>query len=118
MFSFGIEQKGMLVYVDAIIRFKSCQFYSHNTEMHKISHGHLWRDNVCPPLSSAMASFSMEPYETKSVDRKFLSIDTMLKFNHQKINQFQKVLLLIDLETSSIKFSINVLIHRNDRWWW
>ena len=23
----------------------------------------------------------------------------MLKFNHQKINQFQKVLLLIDLET-------------------
>ena len=46
-----------------------------------------------------MASFSIEPYETKSVDRKFLSIDTMLKLNHQKINQFQKVLLLNNLET-------------------
>ena len=41
MFSYGIEQKGILVYVDVIIRFKSCQFYSHNAEMHMISHGHL-----------------------------------------------------------------------------
>ena len=106
MFSYAIL-------VDVIIRFKSCQLYGHNMEMHLISHSHLYRDNACPPLSSPMASFNIEPYETKSVDRKFLSIDTMLKFNHQKINQFQKVLLLIDLET--FVFSINVRIHKNDR---
>ena len=34
MFSYGI-----LVYVDVIIRFKLCQFYGHNREMHKISLG-------------------------------------------------------------------------------
>ena len=34
MFSYGI-----LVYVDVIIRFKSCQFYGHNTELDKISLG-------------------------------------------------------------------------------
>ena len=56
-------------------------------------------------LSSHMASFSIEPYETKSVDRKFLSIDTMLKFHHQKINQFWKVILLIDLETSHFLYN-------------
>ena len=69
-----------------IIRIKSCKFSNHNTEMHVISHGHLQRDNICPPLFSPMASFSIEPNETKSVDREFLSIDTKLKFNHQRIN--------------------------------
>ena len=34
MFSYGI-----LVYVDVITRFKSCQFHGHNMEMHKISLG-------------------------------------------------------------------------------
>ena len=99
MFSYGIEQKGILVYVDVIIRFKSCQFYGHNMETHVISLSHKYRDNVGPPLSSSMTSLCIEPYKTKSVDRKFLSIDTTLKFNHQKINQFQQVLLLIDLDT-------------------
>ena len=73
--------------------------------MHVISHSHLQRDNVCPPISSPLARFSIGPYETKSVDIKFLSIDTVLKFNHQKINQFQKVLLLIDLETSCFLYN-------------
>ena len=100
MFSYGI-----FVSVDAIIRFKSCQLYGQNRETHVISHGHLCRDNVCPPLSSTNTNFSIELYETKSVDRKFLSIDTMLKFYHQKINQFWKFLLLIDLETSHFLYN-------------
>ena len=79
--------------------------------MHKISHSQLWWDNICPPLSSPVANFNIEPYETKSVDRKFLSIDTMLKFNHHKINQFQKVLLLIDLERSHFLYNCAILYY-------
>ena len=36
-------------------------------------------DNIYPLFSSPMIDFNIEPYETKSVDRKFLYIDTMLK---------------------------------------
>ena len=37
MFPYGTKLKGILVYVDTIIRFKSCQFYGQNMETHKIS---------------------------------------------------------------------------------
>ena len=55
------------------------KIYGQNTEMHKISLCHRYRDNICPLLSSPMASFNIELYETKLVNRKFLSIDTMWK---------------------------------------
>ena len=45
-----------------------------------------------------MVDFSIELYEKASLENKFIPIDVMLKFNNQKINQFLKVLLLIDLE--------------------
>ena len=61
-----------------------------------------------------MVNFNIELYETKSVDRKFLSMDTMLKFNHQKINQLWRVLLLIDLETFCFLYNCAYMIDAND----
>ena len=45
-----------------------------------------------------MADFSIELYETTSLENKFIPIDAMLKFNNLKITQFWKVLLLNDIE--------------------
>ena len=47
-----------------------------------------------------MTNFNIELYEKTSLENKIIPKDTMLKFNNQKINQFWKVFLLIDPETS------------------
>ena len=60
----------------------------------------LCRDNICLPLSRPMTNFNIEHYEKTSLENKIIPIDTMLKLNNQKINQFWEVLLLIDPETS------------------
>ena len=38
-----------------------------------ITLGHRCRDNIYPLLSNPMIDFNIEPYETKSVDRKISS---------------------------------------------
>ena len=47
-----------------------------------------------------MADFNIELYEKTSLENKIIPIDIMQNFNNQKINQFWKVLLLTDAETS------------------
>ena len=47
-----------------------------------------------------MTDFNIELHKKTSLKNKIIPMDTMLKFHNQKINQFQKVLLLIDPEAS------------------
>ena len=62
----------------------------------------LHRELICTHLSIPMADFGIKLLEKTSLEDKFIPIDTMLKFNNQKINQFWKVLLLIDLENQHL----------------
>ena len=53
--------KGILVYVNAITRFKSYQFWGHNTETQKISLHHKYRDNVFHPFPAQWQVLALNP---------------------------------------------------------
>ena len=62
-----------------------------------------------------MTGFSIELYEETSQEIKLVPIDALLKFNNQKINQFKKMLLLIDPEKNQFLYNCaNLLLIDND----
>ena len=61
MFSHGILICNYQICIISILR--------SDTETHKISLSHKYRDNICLPVSSPMADYNIELYEATSQDR-------------------------------------------------
>ena len=115
-FSVFIWQKGILVYIDAIIRFKSYWFYGQNPETHKISLSHnveTMSVHTFPALWQILALSSMKQHLRTEES---VPIDTVLKAKTQKIALSQE--FSYTLTQGKLIFSINVQICIADRQWY
>ena len=93
MFSYGIEPKGILVYVDAIIRFKSYQFYGQNKETYKSSLSHNVETMSVHPFPTLWQTVTLGSMKQHLRTEKSVPIDTMLKARTQKITLLPRVLI-------------------------